>query len=198
MDANDAIDKFRQFVKGVPGYAPETFDIALPYIEVRRVEKGDFVVELGKTSRYLAFVAEGFIRGYKLFDGVESTTCLCGSNSFATSTSSFITQSPSSLALQALEPVTLVLLSHDSLQNLYAVSPFWEKVGRYIAEHEFLSMHSNSWRNSPISAHEKYLTLMSENPGIVNTVPLHYIASYIGITPETLSRIRRKLSKGIS
>ncbi len=194
MDRELAIDKFTQFLKTIPGYSIDAIDLALPFIQVEMLSKGAHFVEKDKTCRHFAFVAEGIMRAYILYDGIENTTCLCSDNTFATSTISFITQTPSNVSIQALEKVTLVLISYDNLNFLYSKSPFWEKIGRVVAEREFIELQQSNWRNGPIPAQEKYLTLLKENPGVVNRIPLHYIASYIGITPETLSRIRKKIA----
>lgn len=194
LDANLAIDKFKAFLKSVQGYTDDAFELALPFIQVREFKKGEHFVERGKTCKHFAFVADGILRAYNLYDSVESTTCLCNNNTFATSTVSFITQTPSNVAIQALEDVTLVLIKHEDLNTLYSKSTFWEKVGRVVAEREYIELQQSSWRNGPLPAKEKYLTLLKENPGVVNRVPLHYIASYIGVTPETLSRIRKKIA----
>ena len=85
-------------------------------------------------------------------------------------------------------------MSHEQINELYKKSPFWETVGRVVAEKEFVALQQSAWRNSPISAEAKYLILLKENPGIVNRIPLHFIASYIGVTPETLSRIRKRIT----
>lgn len=127
-------------------------------------------------------------------EGNENTTCICSENAFATSTLSFITQTPSNIAIQALNNVCLVTMSHEQINELYKKSPFWETVGRVVAEKEFVALQQSAWRNSPISAEAKYLILLKENPGIVNRIPLHFIASYIGVTPETLSRIRKRIT----
>lgn len=198
MDANIAIEKFKVYLKSVQGYTDAAFEMALPFIHIKEFRKGDYFVERGKTCKHFAFVADGILRAYNLYDGVENTTCLCNDNTFATSTVSFITQTPSNAAIQALEDVTLVLISHDDLNTLYSKSTFWEKVGRVVAEREYIELQQSSWRNGPLPAKEKYLTLLKENPGVVNRVPLHYIASYIGVTPETLSRIRKKIATGNS
>ncbi len=198
MDASFTIDKFRTYLKSVPDYTETAFEMALPFIQVKELKKGDHFVERGKTCKHFAFVADGIMRAYNLYDGVESTTCLCNDNTFATSTVSFITQTPSNVAIQALEDVTLVLIKHEDLNLLYSKSTFWEKVGRVVAEREYIELQQRAWRNGPQPAKEKYLTLLKENPGVVNRVPLHYIASYIGVTPETLSRIRKKIATGNS
>jgi len=198
MDSNSAIDKFVRYLKTIPGFNNDAFNMALPYILVQTLRKGDHFVEKDKTCRHFAFVADGIMRAYSLYDGVENTTCICSDNTFATSTISFITQTPSNVSIQALEEVTLVLISYENLNLLYAKSPFWEKVGRVVAEREFIELQQSNWRNGPIPAQEKYLTLLKENPGIVNRIPLQYVASYLGVTPETLSRIRKKIATGNS
>jgi len=198
MDNKLAIEKFIQFLKTIPGYSSDAIEISLPLIQVKTLEKGEHFIEKDKTCRHFAFVAYGIMRAYSTNDGVENTTCLCSNNTFATSTISFITQTPSSVSIQALEKVTLVLISYENLNLLYSKSPFCEKVGRVVAEKEYIELQQSNWRNSSIPAQKKYLTLLKENPGVVNRIPLHYIASYIGITPETLSRIRKKIATGKS
>ena len=194
MDNQAAIDKFNSYLKTISDYSIDAFELALPFIQVKVLKKGEFFVEKDKTCKHFAFVADGILRAYTLYDGVENTTCLCSDNTFATSTISFITQTPSNASIQALEEVTLVLISHYNLNQLYSKSTFWEKVGRVVAEREYIELQQSGWRNGPIPAHDKYITLLKENPGIVNRVPLQYIASYIGVTPETLSRIRKKIA----
>lgn len=198
MDENLAIDKFKSYLKAVQGYTDDAFQMALPFMQIKEFKRGEHFVERGKTCKHFAFVAGGIMRAYKLYDGIESTTCLCNDNTFATSTVSFITQTPSNVAIQALEDVALVLIKHEDLIFLYSMSPFWEKFGRVVAEREYIELQQRAWRNGPLPAKEKYLTLLKENSGVVNRVPLHYIASYIGVTPETLSRIRKKIATGNS
>ena len=198
MENHIAVNKFHDFLKTINGYSLQAFDMALPFIQVRVYSRGEHFVEKDKICKYFAFVADGIMRAYGQYDGNENTTCLCSSNTFATSTISFITQTPSHTAIQALNDVTLVLISYENLNKLYTKSPFWEKVGRVVAEKEYIDLQKSNWRNGPMPAREKYLTLLKENPGIVNMIPLQYIASYIGVTPETLSRIRKKIATGNS
>lgn len=194
MTNEEAVDRFRDFLKSVPGYSLDAFALCENFLEVIYLKRGDVFVERDKTCRKFAFVAEGIMRGFTLVEGNENTTCICSENAFATSTLSFITQTPSNIAIQALNNVCLVTMSHEQINELYKKSPFWETVGRVVAEKEFVALQQSAWRNSPISAEAKYLILLKENPGIVNRIPLHFIASYIGVTPETLSRIRKRIT----
>lgn len=196
LELETAIERFRSFLASSMEFADEDFDLARPYFEIKKLKKGEMFIEKFSTCRYFAFVVSGMMRSFVNEEDQEITNCICSENALATSTVSFITQTPSNISIQALENVELLTISFSRLQELYARSPFWQKAGRIIAEKEFIAGQRNSWRNNPIPASDKYLILLKENPGIVNRIPLHYIASYLNIKPETLSRIRKKVSTG--
>jgi CRP-like cAMP-binding protein len=193
-----AIHKFEEFIKANVRFDRDAFDMALPNMEIVSLNKGDFFIEKDKTCRHFAYVAEGIIRAFDLNDGNEITTCLCSDNSFATSTLSFITQTPSNISIQAMTKTTLLTLSYENLNALYKKSDFWLQVGKVIMEREFITLQQELWRNTVMGPDEKYLTLLHENPAIIRQIPLRYIASYLHITPETLSRIRKRTSRSIS
>ena len=198
MLPEEVIQKFEAFIRANVPFDKTAFALALPDFEITRLGKGEFFIEKDKTCRHFAYVAEGIIRAYDVNDGEEITTCLCSANTFATSTLSFITQTPSNISIQALTEVTLLTMTYDKLDKLYKKSDFWFRVGRVIMEREFISLQQEIWRNNTMGPDEKYLTLVHENPAIIKHVPLKYIASYLRITPETLSRIRKRTSKSIS
>jgi CRP-like cAMP-binding protein len=198
MEIEAAIKKFRDFLKSSTEFDQEAFDMALPYFETRHLKKGELFIESDRMCRYFAFVVSGIMRAFNYEGGDETTTCLCNENAFASSTVSLITQTPSIDSVQALGDTDLLMISYAHLQELYKRSPFWQSVGRIIAEKEIMFFQNTSWRNSKMPAMEKYLTLLKENPGISNRIPLQYIASYLGIKPETLSRIRKKIATRIS
>lgn len=198
MQIEEAIQAFRNYLKDIIVINADEFDLALPYFSIKELSKGMLFVEENKTCTHFAFMVSGLMRAYRNDDGEEATVCLCGTNAFATSTVSFITQTPSNTSTQALDDVVLLTISYHDLQYLYTVSTFWQKVGRIIAEKEIMFMQKSEWRNTKRPAMEKYQLLLKENPGIVNRVPLQFIASYLGIQPETLSRLRKKLTSRIS
>jgi len=198
VQTNEAIQAFRNYLKNINAFNADEFDLAIPFFSIRELRRGMLFVEDNKICTHFAFMVSGLMRAYRNDDGEETTVCLCNTNAFATSTVSFVTQTPSNISIQALEDVILLAISFHDLQYLYTVSPFWQMVGRLIAEKEFLYMQKNEWRNSKRPALEKYQLLLKENPGIINRVPLQFIASYLGIQPETLSRLRKKLTSRIS
>jgi CRP-like cAMP-binding protein len=198
MQADAVIKKFEDFVRSNVAFDREAFYMALSEFNIVELKKGELFAEKDKTCRHFAYIAEGIIRAYDVNDGVEITTCLCSDNTFATSTISFITQTPSNINIQALTAVTLLTIGYDKLNALYTRSDFWLRVGKVIMEKEFISLQQELWQRSVRSPDEKYLTLLQENPSIIRQVPLKHIASYLRITPETLSRIRKRTSGTIS
>jgi CRP/FNR family transcriptional regulator, anaerobic regulatory protein len=198
MDALTVIKKFEDFIRSAIPFDREAFNLALPEFNIAELEKGDFFIEKDKTCRHFAYIAEGIIRAFDIQNGNEITTCICSNNTFATSTLSFITQTPSNIYIQALTPVTLLTIGYDKLNALYIRSDFWLRLGKIIMEKEFISLQQELLNLSGKSPDEKYLTLLKENPLIIRNVPLKYIASYLRITPETLSRIRKRTSGSIS
>lgn len=195
---DQAIQKFEIFLKTVVVFDQEAFEYAKQFFRIITLKKGEFFVEADKTCRYFGFIVSGFMRAYYTENGNEVTTCLCNDNFFATSTTSFILQKPSDINVVATETTVILAIGHADLNLLYNKFDFWAKAGRVIMEKEFLHADCRNRCYEKLSPDDKYLTLINENPGILNRVPLHIIASYLNITPETLSRIRKRTLKRIS
>jgi len=198
MNTSKAIDRFKSYLESLEGYSNESFAAAYPLLTVRIIPKGGYFLRAGETSRYFGYITEGLVRSFYLRDGEEITTCLCSESRFASSTASFITQTPSYINIRAIEETTIVLLGFRHMQKLGISHPFWSVFARKVAEIEFLFLENYQIRYAGETAEQKYLRLLKENPGIINRVPLHYIASFLGIKPETLSRVRKKTAHRIS
>lgn len=166
------------------------------YMQPVTIKKGDFYLQQGKVSNYLAFMVSGAMRVYHTANDKEYTSYFNfgGRNPFVSSYSSFITRTPSQENIHALDDSELIQIHYDNLQKLYTGSPQFEKLGRLIAEYNYTLAVERIYSLQHNTAPQRYLQLLEMYPNLVNAVPHHYIASYLGITPESLSRIRKELA----
>ncbi len=184
---------FNEYLKQFPNYTPDAFEYAQPFLSEKTIEAGKYWLREGKISRNIAFIEKGLLRLYYLNDGKEVTNCFCRENTITTSYKSLITQQASDLAIQAVEKSNLIVLSYESLQKLFEKDLFWQQVGRLAAENEFIISESHNRFLNDLSATERYLQISNNDPELLQRVPLNHLATYLQITPETLSRIRKKI-----
>ena len=171
-------------------------DEALAYIsahiERKEVKKGTQLLRNGETCNYFYFVTKGMLRSYYYAEGKEVTNWFALEHDFATSIYSFISRNSGYENIETLEDSTLEMLSNQSLQDLYLKFPETERTGRLIMESYYIQLEERLISIQFKSAKERYDLLMQRNPDIILRAPLGTIASYLGITQETLSRIRGK------
>lgn len=189
----DEIKIFKKYLMQMTQIDGESFDIAMKYLKIERVEKGDFLVRQGQICNKIAFINEGLFRIYYLKDGVEINTCFCKENSITSSFNSFINQVPSTESIQALENSVIVTLLSANLLNLYKESPMWQNIRLILTEKECLRLSDRADTLSFDSAQVKYKNLLKYQPEIIQRVSVQHIASYLGVSRETLSRIRSQI-----
>lgn len=162
-------------------------------ITLRKESKGHYLVREGKPCNDLFFLTKGCLRGcYTNADGKDMTTWFAFENTFVTSFYSFIARKPATENIVLLEDCQLLALPHDGLQSLYDQFHEIERLGRLVNEQYYLRLEERMVNSHFKSASERYEALMNENPQMLLRVPLGCIATYLGITQETLSRIRSK------
>jgi CRP-like cAMP-binding protein len=154
--------------------------------------KGEFLITEGKVCKYVYFLEKGCLRGYYNLDGKEITYWFAFENNFVTSFFSFITRKPCFENIQLIEDCTLWAVDYDDLQQLYIKHADMERMGRIMHERYYVMLDERFVSNHFKEAKERYDNLVANAPHIIQRVPLGYIASYIGVTQETLSRIRSK------
>lgn len=198
FEGNKTLEKmeaFNNYLKQFPHYSPKVFEAVLPYLSVKNIKAGDYFLRQGKISRNIAFIEEGLLRLYYLNDGKEVTNCFCKENTITCSYSSLIMQKESEIAIQAIEDSKLLTFSFHSLQKLYEKDLFWQQVGRLAAENEFITTECHTRFLRDLSATERYMQILENENDLLQRVPLNYLATYIQVAPETLSRIRKKISQ---
>ena len=187
---------FKNFIRQITPISDTEFEQTVVLFTEQTLQKGDFFVKQDKICRQIAFINKGTLRTFYINDKAEETTsCFCTENSLTTSYKSFILQQPSNLSIQALEDTELLIIDYDHLQKLYSTSIVWQNIGRAVAEKEYIVMEQYASVLNNETAKEKYLRLLKEQPTVLQKANVEDIASYLGITRRTLSRIRQEISK---
>jgi CRP-like cAMP-binding protein len=152
--------------------------------------KGHILLRPGAVCHYFYFIEQGLTRTYYIKDGKDVTDWLSAENSIAVSIVSFITGKPDIRGIELLEASVLWAISSQDMENLYAKYHDIERLGRMMAGSGIIQLQQRFDDLHFATAHDRYRQLMDMNPSFINRVPLGMIASYLGITQETLSRIR--------
>ena len=161
-------------------------------IEYRSFKKGTQLLHNGETCNYFYFVTKGILRSYYFSESKEVTNWFALENDFATSIYSFISRKNAYENIETLEDTEIEMLSSSALQELYINYPETERTGRLILENYYIQLEERVISIQFKSATERYNKLLNKYPEIILRAPLGNIASYLGITQETLSRIRGK------
>lgn len=159
----------------------------------RFLKKGEFLIREGQVSDHVSFINKGCFRVYKDLNGEEITKNFFFAREYATEYVSFLTRQPSEIHVKTLEDAELIELRYDKMQMLYEQFPVWQKYGRLMAENIFLHVAERTHRLLYYTPEENYVKLLESRPDIIERMPQHYIASYLGVQPESLSRIRKRL-----
>jgi CRP/FNR family transcriptional regulator, anaerobic regulatory protein len=172
----------------------EEWDALRECLKVKYVRKGQVLLDEGDISDSVIFVNKGLLRIYHTDNDKTFTAKFFVENQFASAYQSFLTKTPSEYALDALEDSEILILKYQDLQDLYKKHPVYERLGRLVAEELFIYVcqRNKSMRQTP---EEKYLEFLYTSPNLLQRVPQYIIASFLGITPETLSRLRKKMTR---
>jgi CRP-like cAMP-binding protein len=192
------VDKFKAFLQKISPISDQEFEQTQSNFKEITLKKGEFFVKKDAVCKHIAFIVSGILKTYYLNDKAEETTsCFCTPSHLTTSYKSFLEQIPSKLIIQAIEDTQLLVIDYVSLQNLYKNSIVWQSIGRAVAESEYMVMEQYASILNNETAKEKYLRLLNEQPNVIQKASVSDIASYLGVTRRTLSRIRQEISKPI-
>lgn len=162
---------------------------------IKKVRRRQFVVEQGEVCRYENYVVEGCLRCYHLDDeGQEHIVQFAVEDWWISDLQSFLTQSPAKFSVDALEPSVLIQFGHNELQELYVKIPKLERFFRLIIQNAFVASQKRIVASYSKDAGKRYIEFRNRYPNIEKRVPQYMVASYLGITPEFLSKIRRRIA----
>lgn len=189
------MESFRQFLQNFPHYRPSYFDEVSPSLHIKQVRAGDYFLQMGQVCHEVGFIKSGLFRHFYLKEEKEITTCFCLESSLVTSYKSLITQQDSEIAIQAVENSEMIVLPYQALLDLYEKNLFWQQLGRMASEQEYLEKDRYHHFITDLPATERYLKVLENKRDLYQRIPLTYLASYLQVSPETLSRIRKKISR---
>ncbi len=169
--------------------------------QITSYKKGEIINKEGDIFNNVYFINSGIIRSFIIdSNGHDFTWHIHYSggtanikNFFVTDYASFTKQEPSKLFFEIIKDTELVSISHDFLQKLYNSSENWQKFGRIMAETAYYYTHHRALSLLTETAEIRYKRLLQESPDLIKQVPQYYIASYLGVTPQSLSRIKSNL-----
>lgn len=192
----EQMEKLKSFLQALVLMSDKEFEDSKSHFSVVHLKKGDFFLKNGKVCKQIGFVNRGTLRTFYLNEkAVEITACFRTENSLISSYKSFLLQEPSILSVEALEDSELIVIEYAPLQKLYSSSMAWLNVGRLTAELAYIDMEQYASVLNNESAKEKYLRLLDEQPEIMQKANIEHLATYLGVTRRTLSRIRQDISK---
>ena len=192
------IHKLIKYISGFIRLDQETIKAISSLIQIQEYEKGELLLKEGSVSDVSYFSLEGCVRLYYLVDGEEKTTFFYTENQFITSMRSFTKKEPSNHYLECVENCCLALIPYRIEQELLTKFPKLESFARIVLEQElgnYQEMLSSYIISSP---EQRYLNLMKNQPTLLQRIPLYQLASYIGVKPESLSRIRKRITQNAS
>ncbi len=162
---------------------------------IKTVEKDSYLLKAGQISKDAFMVIKGCIRKFYLDDGEEITSEFYTEFQTAVNIESMANQKPSKYYLRCSEDTTLAVLNSEKEHALYAKFPRFKEVCLVEMEKMLGSKHEEllTFKNS--TPKERYLNVLKERPDLINRVPQYQLASYLGVKPETLSRIRKRISE---
>ncbi|MDO1512415.1 Crp/Fnr family transcriptional regulator [Maribacter confluentis] len=186
--------RIRAFFEEIVTINDEDWKLFSSKLEKTEYPKKTILLKTGQTETYLSFIEKGAVRLY--IPGLENdlTFGFCFENQFVCAYDSFIRQSPCTYQLETLSKTILWRISHTDLQEIYARTAIGNTIGRLTAENLYLIKSDREQSLLNQTAQERYLSLFKNRPNLFKDIPLKYIASYIGITPQALSRIRKRIS----
>ncbi len=163
---------------------------------VRHAAQREFVTQPGDDKHELIFVCQGLLRFYYLSaDGKETNKAFIAENEFAGPLASAMLGLPLYFGIQALEGTTMLVAPFSDFTALYDQHPLFERLGRKLAEQLLVRKELRMRSMLEKSAHERYLEFLNTNPQLVHRIPQYHLASYLGITEVSLSRIKNSMTK---
>jgi len=195
MDRQFQLNAFRTGVAQFVTFTEREWEVFIQHLSFSSLNKKEHFAIEGKVCDHMAFIVKGALRYYHLKDGQEITGYFSFENELASAYKSFLRRTPSTNYIQALEETELVLISYNNFQKMLSLPLLAlkiERFGRLVAEYYICCYDDRVTSFITQSPEERYTSLEKTRSDIFQRVPQHFIANFLGITPVSLSRIRKR------
>lgn len=183
------------YINGFVKLNQNEIDIINRQVPVKVFEKGTLLLKEGEVARSFFFNLKGCLRIYYLTDGTEKTVFFYSDHQFITAYESFTKSLPSQYYIECLEETTLAVFSYQNEMSLLEQIPKLELLARLVMEEELSVYQEIIASLITLSPQERYSKLVKKHPKLVQRIPQYYLATYLGVAPESLSRIRKRIRK---
>ena len=185
---------FQHFITRVP-LTDEEQEFIKNYLTVKKLRRRQYLMQEGDICKMVAFIEKGALRLYRVNeDGTEHIVSFAMEGSFITDLFSFLTSEPSTYNIDAIEDSELVLITKSASDELRKLSSKYQELIFQETSEAYIQLARRITSTISLGLDERYIDLITHYPDIIYRVPQHMIASYMGLTPETLSRIRKRIS----
>lgn len=184
-------EALKSIFRNLAPFTEDELETASPYFKMIPIKKGEYFSKAGRISNRIGFVSKGLLRSYYTIKGKETTTFFQRPGILAVALPSFLRMKPAIENIQALENSELIVIDRKDLFDFYNENWKWQQVGRVLIEDSYIKMEERMISLQSQTAQERYKYFLQEYPELIKVLPLYYIASFLGMTPETLSRIRK-------
>ncbi len=188
-------DKLIQYFSAFTRFTRDELAVLTDSMAIAYFEKGSFIVKEGQHNTNTFFVLHGLVRQYQLIDGEEIITNFFSEGQWIISLTGFSKDTAAKDYLVCVEDTAVVVGDEQKAQALFTAFPRFETLSRAVLETEFAAQQRKLRDYMTATPEQRYLQLLTANPNILQRVPQYQIASYIGVKPESLSRIRKRLQK---
>lgn len=196
MENRDKFLKLKTYYSSLlPSLTEDSWRICESLLTIKTIKKGDYLLREGQVCNNVSFVNHGLLKIYYVIDGREKIIEFFKEISYCCDYASFLMRAPSATSVKALEDTEVADITYEGLQHLYNLVPEANIIGRRIAENLFMDKCRKDSNNVSESVDTKYQMLLTDKPWLIQRVPQYMIASYLGITPEALSRIKARTAR---
>ena len=190
------MEQIKAYLEQLATISKEDWDFFTSKLQRQVIPKKTIFLKVNEIENTISFVESGVVRLFmpKENPDKEITFGFSFNNQFISAYDSFLTQKPSAYQLQALTETTLLSITHSDLQDVYKTTQIGNLIGRLTAERLFLLKSNREQNLLNLTAEQRYVKLFKERPELLRVIPLKYISSYIGVTAQALSRIRKRMT----